>query len=494
VSKNNKLKKPINFRKMITLISLLSILLLSQNPPSSVASNLRASPIDIPALSLHKEIVSTTCHPPDSCQTKVENGAIEHTEGELPSNVVHTTTTKCKGINCVTDTVTKSTAQLKKIALKKRLMELEHLVHKKEETDRANATLTSIKKEAKNAVSKYYATLIRSAAQEIRERSSPEQMVLANISNLLVALTVNNTKVPISIPEPTIAVVKDENIDLTKLILPDIEKDDPPTLEDRVASMEKYVTKKLHARMDAVEKKMAANTNIMTNDQKKGKIKQLNIEIKKELLKKIDQMEKKKRKEMLVKVKGLQRSIDNGGIEEAKDESGAGASDSGDSKSNDEAETSSSPSGPNGDDEKVLDGNNGEKLYKLSGDEQEEGKDDDDDVNGGGCNDGTDPSLIQLPPCSMSGDNGPNDLYNPSMYEGGPPSVSALQPQKFYKVKEVEAGSIDAADIITTDLDDPPPKTQPTEHIPLSNILEGSNAPKLNVVATGEAESALAFE
>ena len=133
-------------------------------------------------------------------------------------------------------------------------------------------------------------------------------------------------------------------------------------------------------------------------------------------------------------------------------------------------------------------------MYKLSGDEQEEGKDDDDDVNGGGCNDGTDPSLIQLPPCSMSGDNGLNDLYNPSMYEGGPPSVSALQPQKFYKVKEVEAGSIDAADIITTDLDDPPPKTQPTEHIPLSNILEGSNAPKLNVVATGEAESALAFE
>ena len=149
-------------------------------------------------------------------------------------------------------------------------------------------------------------------------------------------------------------------------------------------------------------------------------------------------------------------------------------------------------------DEEILDDDNSNKLYTLSGDEAEEKEDVDNEASNAAstadCNPGSGTALIQLPPCSVAGDNGLNDLLNPSMYEGGAPNVLPLQPLKhFHKVKEVEQGSMDAAEIVT-DLDDPPPKTAPSEdQLPLSQIVEGSDAPKQEEESASLAESPLEF-
>jgi hypothetical protein len=212
---------------------------------------LRASPVDVPGLSIYKESISTNCVPP-TCDTGTltERGSIKNNEGDLPTNVIHTTTTNCAGSDCATQTLTPATPASKKKALKERLVELERLVEEKEQRDLANATLTSMTKEAKKAVNHYHATLLRSAAQQIRERTSPEQMVLSNISQLLVGLTINKTMpIEAKVAKP---IVQNEAIDLTKLILPDVGKEDPPTLEERIDGMEQWMTKKLHGRMDSI--------------------------------------------------------------------------------------------------------------------------------------------------------------------------------------------------------------------------------------------------
>jgi hypothetical protein len=458
---------------------------------------LRASPVDVPGLSIYKESISTK---------------IIHrlkTQDNDRFNVIHTTTTKCEGSDCATEAVTRATPASQKKALKERLVELERLVEEKEQRDLANATLTSMTKEAKKAVNHYHATLLRSAAQQIRERTSPEQMVLSNISQLLVGLTINKT-MPIE-AKPAKPIAQNEAIeaiDLTKLILPDVGKEDPPTLEERIDGMEQWMTKKLHGRMDAIEEKMG-DKKVLTSDEKKLKIKELNENIKKELIKKMDKLEHNRRKEMMAKIKALQNTIEHGGVETSKEEEAKSGNDEhkddNGGKDVDAGAAGGDASGASGANEEVLDGDNGEKIYTLSGDEtDEEEEEDQEEGGGGGCGDAGETSLIELqqqrqklglPPCPIAGENGMNDVLNPSLYEGGPPNVAPLQPQKFYKATEVEAGSIDGAEIVaTTDLDDPPPKTQaPQDMLPLSQIVQGSNAPKTEIVSSGTTESALEY-
>ena len=470
---------------------------------------LRASPVDVPGLSIYKESISTNCVPPNcDTGTQTATGSIKNNEGDLPTNVIHTTTTKCEGSDCATEAVTQATPASKKKALKERLVELERLVEEKEQRDLANATLTSMTKEAKKAVNHYHATLLRSAAQQIRERTSPEQMVLSNISQLLVGLTINKT-MPIE-AKPAKPIAQNEAIeaiDLTKLILPDVGKEDPPTLEERIDGMEQWMTKKLHGRMDAIEEKMG-DKKVLTSDEKKLKIKELNENIKKELIKKMDKLEHNRRKEMMAKIKALQNTIEHGGVETSKEEEAKSGNDEhkddNGGKDVDAGAAGGDASGASGANEEVLDGDNGEKIYTLSGDEaDEEEEEDQEEGGGGGCGDAGETSLIELqqrqklglPPCPIAGENGMNDVLNPSLYEGGPPNVAPLQPQKFYKATEVEAGSIDGAEIMaTTDLDDPPPKTQaPQDMLPLSQIVQGSNAPKTEIVSSGTTESALEY-
>lgn len=202
----------------------------------------------------------------------------------MPSNVVHTTATNCEGDDCTTSTVTAPSPPTH-AALVQRLSKLERLVHEKEENERANKTLATISDDATKAIKQYHASLIRSAVQEIRERTSPEQMVLSNISNMLVKLTVNKTKpVPAAIVcceeeiakcmaceeeldlktfcemdnhKGTVEGCSGAPIDLTKLELPDVdvEEEAPLTLEERLEDMEQWMTRKLHKRMDAIEAK-----------------------------------------------------------------------------------------------------------------------------------------------------------------------------------------------------------------------------------------------
>jgi len=444
-------------------------------------------------------------------------GNIKHTQGDLPSNIVHTTATNCEGDDCETSTVTAPSPPTHE-ALTQRLSELERLVHEKEESDRANDTLISISRSATKAIKKYHATLIRSAAQEIRERTSPEQMVLVNISDLLVKLTENKT-----MPMPTTKVCCEEKIaecmaceeeldvqtfckmnkhqgtvegcnedapiDLTKLELPnvDVEEEEPKTLEERVDDMEQWMTQKLHQRMDVVEANKKLKNGKLSKKEMKEKIKILSLEIKKELVKKMSTMERKRRKELMAKVTKLQKTIENGGQEEEEKDKDKDKDKEDEEVKKDDADDAGSENGtpttppPANDaaatpDEEVLDADNNKKTYTLTGEEGEE-EGDNDEESSPECDDGgsgTSASLLELPPCE---DEQAEEIKR--------------KKNMFHKVKEVETGSIDAAEIISIDLDDPPPKTLPLSGVPLDKIIEGSAAPKNEEESAGLAEVGL---
>ena len=451
------------------------------------------------------------------CNTKIEMGDIKHTQGDLPSNIVHTTATNCEGDDCETSTVT-APAPPTHEALTQRLSKLERLVHEKEESDRENNTLISISRAATKAIKKYHATLIRSAAQEIRERTSPEQMVLVNISDLLVKLTENKT-----MPMPTTKVCCEEKIaecmaceeeldvqtfckmnkhqgtvegcnedapiDLTKLELPsvDVEEEEPKTLEERVGDMEQWMTQKLHKRMDFVEANKKLKNGKLSKEEMKEKIKILSSEIKKELVKKMSTMERKRRKELMTKVTKLQKTIDNGGQEEEKDKKKEKEDEEVKKDDADDTGSNGTPTTPlpandvaGTSDEEVLDADNNKKTYTLTGEEgEEDGEDgDDDEESSPECDDGgsgTSASLLELlPPCK---DEQAEEIKR--------------KKNMFHKVKEVETGSIDAAEIVSIDLDDPPPKTLPLSGVPLDKIIEGSAAPKNEEESAGLAEVGL---
>ena len=516
----------------IIMKSLVSLLLLTTTKSTHLRNT--ASPIGgLEDLSNHREVLTTKCSPPESCKSTVEMGSIQNTQKQLPPNIVHTTSTNCQSDDCTTTTVSNPPPPS---PLKMRVAELERLVHEKEQRDLANETLTTVTNLATTAVKQYHATLIRSAAQEIRERVSPEQMLLSNISGLLTQLTVNTTR-PVSI-EPETKCCQEEiakcmacsekidvktfcethqtvegcggPIDLSTLNLPDIQVEEelPPTLEERVSDMEKYLTKKLHKRMDTIEANKLKKGNgkgKLTTAEMKQKIIQLSADVKKELVKKMDKMEQAKRKELMTKVEKLQKTIENGGKEEEEEEAAATATTTDDAQKGDGGKNSGGGSGgesvaaetSNKDiASEVLDANNGEKMYKLSGDEGEDENEENEKENTNECDDGSgdgddgDASFLELPPCPVSGDNGMNDPLNPSLYEGGEPNVAPRHRNSFHKVKEVESGSIDSADIIT-DLDDPPPKTLPIEGVPLAEIVVGSSAPKNEEEASGLAEVGL---
>ena len=493
------------------------------------SSNLRqsASPVNVPGISNLREVVTTKCQPPNDCSTTSEIGDIIQTIGTtLPLSVVHTTSTDCQSDDCSTSTVTNPPPPLTKDALKARVAELERLVDEKEAHDRANATLASVSNLATKAIKEYHATLLRSAAQAIKERTSPEQLLLYNISTLLTRLTVNKTTLTLKVTAPIccekeiaecmacqekmdVKIFCESHqkvegcggpIDLAKLNLPDVEveEDAPPTLEERVSDMEQWLTRKLHKRMDNIDEKRLKNSHVkLTSEEMKKKIVQLSADIQTELVKKMDKMEQARRKELMKKVQKLQETIENGGKEVDDDENENDKTQEHPAEGSKETEgtaLSSAPPAPQSkDEEEVLDANNSEEVYKLTGGEGEEDDDEKDDDEKGDCDDGSsgDPSFLELPPCPVYGENGLNNLLNPSLYEGGEPDVAPRHKNTFHKVTEVEPGSMDAAEIITTDLDDPPPKTMALNGVPLNQIIVGSNAPKDQEVNAGLAEVGL---
>ena len=498
---------------------------------SSSSASSRARPVNATALSRTQAVVTTRCvHADDpGCAPTVAlqglGGPVrpardpQAASDALPEHAIHSSLTSCKGGDCQTITASRP-APPAGGGMAERIAGLEGRLVEKQRQDRANATWRNISELALGALKEYDAGLLRNAAKAIRERTTPEQMALRNVSAQLRAvskkLEEDQRKAAAAAeeqegaccPEQTAQCLAcaqsttvqefcanlehvkvegcDMPIDLSKLVLPEVAPGEPLPLEDRVKVLEAAMTRKLHKRLDKIEASGAgADAPKLSGDELREKAKRLEGEIREELVKKVTKMEKRRHKSLLDKVKGLEDSIEGGGESESGSESGADAEAAAASEGGSEAGGVGGDDASGGGASEVLDANNKEAVFHLSSpgdasDQEQEGSSDAD--CGSGSGDRLDGGAGGFAPCAVAGSHG-LDVDGAALYAGGPADVAATQPV-FHKVKTLDHGAL-SMDLVT-DLDDPPPKTRAGESsnsVPLDQIMEGSNAPKSQVVA-----------
>ena len=495
-------------------------------------NKLRASPINVTALSHTRAVVTTNCkyesdpgcttHALEGLGGPVKEGEHMTTQANaIPEQAIHVSQTTCKGKDCATVTTGGSVAGNE--SLKDRLDRLEGEISERERQRQANVTWSNITRLALGALREYDANLLRKAAEAIRERTTPEQIVLGNISKQLHLLS-KNMEVPKKYSssdccEATTASclackagqsveeycgnlehvrVKgcDMPIDLSKLDLPEVPPKQEEDLEGRISRLEAAMVRKLHKRMDKIEKAHEHSSKV-TNSELQLRAKHLEKEIRKELIRKVSKMERARHDRLLQTVKRLEQAIEDQKSGDNPDEQNSGRelmsadADAG-ANSDDDPNDNADPDGtPTDDDSGILDADNNAAVFHLNSPNDASNQGDDNlnsdcDSSGGlETNAETDTSL---PPCPSAGGFGP-DKDGSALYAGGPSNVAPTQPS-YHKVRTLDRGSLSME--LVTDLDDPPPKARAngvSKVVTLEDIVEGSDAPKNKVVTTSLAQS-----
>eukprot|EP00946_MAST-07B_sp_MAST-7B-sp1_P002682 g2682.t1 len=493
---------------------------------------LRARPVNVSALGVTKAVVTTRCEhnsDPGCAPTEAIEGLggparlardPQAASSALPERAIHSSLTSCKGHDCATITASRPPPDASGLSLAERVSKLEDRMEEEQRQDDANATWMNITGLALDALKEYDAGVLRGAAAAIRERTTPEQMALRNISQKLYAvskimekdnkaatLEVDNRDSDQCCQEQTAACLAcaqsvtvqefcgdlnhvkvdgcDMPIDLSKLVIPNVTPDDPLSLEDRVNVLEAAMARKLHKRLDKIEASRAGpNATRLSGKELRDKAKRLKGEIRQELAKKVAIMENHRHESLLKKVASLEEEIEDGGKSEPKDS--VNHQDADRPTSSDVGIVGADASGVSdeGSTSEVLDANNDEAIFHLGSDEDAVVQSNEystrTDCGVGHGRDGG--------PCSAAGSHG-LDRDGKALYVGGPPDVAPMQPV-FHKVKTLDQGAL-SADLVT-DLDDPPPKTNAAESsnsVPLDQIVEGSDAPKSKIVSTARAQN-----